>query len=145
MHYFLKFIFGIKLYMFRTVPLSNIRSYFTVHTAMLYVTQVCWQLASSILLRRAGNFLTVATGRNWKFCLLSLSLSLSHTHTHTQSYSSRQKPREDITEVSLLSWEGLDITFLFNDTQKRDCFWWNEQCPICRPRVPYVSRYYHIG
>jgi len=32
MHQFLKFIFGIKLYMFRTVP----------------VTQVCWQLASRI-------------------------------------------------------------------------------------------------
>ena len=44
----LKFIFGIKLYMFRTVPLSIIRSFFTVHTAMVYVIQVCWQLASSI-------------------------------------------------------------------------------------------------
>jgi hypothetical protein len=47
---------------------------------------------------------------------LSLSLSLSLSHTHTQRYSSRQKPREDIAEVSLLSREGLDITFLFNDT-----------------------------
>ena len=27
MHQFLKFIFGIKLYMFRTVPLSIIRSF----------------------------------------------------------------------------------------------------------------------
>ena len=32
MHYFLKFIFGIKFYMFRTVPLSIIRSFFTVHS-----------------------------------------------------------------------------------------------------------------
>jgi len=48
MHLFLKFIFGIKLYMFRTVPLSTIRSFFTVHTAMVYVIQVCWQLASRI-------------------------------------------------------------------------------------------------
>ena len=32
--------------MFRTVPLSIIRSFFTVHTAMVYVIQVCWQLAS---------------------------------------------------------------------------------------------------
>jgi hypothetical protein len=45
---FLKFIFGIKLYMFRTVPLSIIRSFFTAHTAMVYVIQVCWQLASRI-------------------------------------------------------------------------------------------------
>jgi len=41
MHQFLKFIFGIKLYMFRTVPLSIITSFFTVHTAMVYVIQVC--------------------------------------------------------------------------------------------------------
>ena len=67
MHQFLKFIFGMKLYMFQTVPLSIIRSFslytqqwhmsyrllsanlydiyvrqefFTVHTAMVYVIQV---------------------------------------------------------------------------------------------------------
>jgi len=34
MHWFLKFIFGIKLYMFRTFPLSIIRR---LHTAMVYV------------------------------------------------------------------------------------------------------------
>jgi hypothetical protein len=38
MYQFLKFVFGMKLYMFRTVPL------FTVRAAMLYVIQVCWQL-----------------------------------------------------------------------------------------------------
>jgi len=48
MHKFLKFIFGIKLYMFRTVPLSIIRIFSAVHTAMVYVIQVCWQLAGSI-------------------------------------------------------------------------------------------------
>jgi len=32
--------FGRKLYMFRTVPLWIIRSFFTVHTAMVYVIQV---------------------------------------------------------------------------------------------------------
>jgi len=30
-----------KLYMFRTVRLSNIRSLFTVHSAKVYVIQVC--------------------------------------------------------------------------------------------------------
>jgi len=40
MHEFLKFIFGIKLYMFRTLPLSLIRS-FSLYTAMVYVIQVC--------------------------------------------------------------------------------------------------------
>ena len=35
-----------KLYMFRTVRLSIIRSLFTVHPAMVYVKQVCRQLSS---------------------------------------------------------------------------------------------------
>ena len=48
MHQFLKFIFGIKLYMFRTFPLSFIRS-FSLHTQQyVYVVQVCCQLASRI-------------------------------------------------------------------------------------------------
>jgi len=33
----LEFIFGTKLYMFWTVPLSIIKSFFTVHTAVVYV------------------------------------------------------------------------------------------------------------
>jgi len=35
-----------KLYMFRTVTLSIIRSLLTVHSAMVYVIQVCRQLSS---------------------------------------------------------------------------------------------------
>jgi len=35
-----------KLYMFRRVRLSNIRSLFIVHSAMVYVMQVCRQLSS---------------------------------------------------------------------------------------------------
>jgi hypothetical protein len=35
-----------KLYMFRTVRLSIIKSLFTVHSAMIYVTQACRQLSS---------------------------------------------------------------------------------------------------
>ena len=37
-----------KLYLFQTVPLSIIRSFFTVHTAMVYVIHVCWQLGSKL-------------------------------------------------------------------------------------------------
>jgi len=37
---------GMKFYMFRTVPLSIIRSLFTVHSAMIYVIQVFRQLLS---------------------------------------------------------------------------------------------------
>jgi len=35
-----------KLYMFRRVRLSIIRSLFTVHSAMVYVLHVCRQLSS---------------------------------------------------------------------------------------------------
>ena len=35
-----------KLYMFRTVPLSIIRNLFTVYSAMVYVMQLCRQLSS---------------------------------------------------------------------------------------------------
>jgi hypothetical protein len=38
MHQFLKFIFGIKLYMFQTVPLSIIRS-FSLYTQQWYQDQ----------------------------------------------------------------------------------------------------------
>jgi hypothetical protein len=41
------FIFGMKLYMFWTVPLSIIRSSFTVQSVIVYVIQVCRQLRSS--------------------------------------------------------------------------------------------------
>ena len=43
---FAKFIFGMKIYMFRTLPLSVIRSSFTIQSAMVYIIQVCRQLTS---------------------------------------------------------------------------------------------------
>ena len=39
MHQFLKFIFGIKLYMFRTVPLSIVRS-FSLYTQQWYMSNL---------------------------------------------------------------------------------------------------------
>ena len=41
-----KFIFGMKLYTFQEFPLPIIWSLFTVHSAMVYVIQVCRQLSS---------------------------------------------------------------------------------------------------
>ena len=49
---FSNFILGMKLYMFLRVLLSIIRSFFTVHTAVVYVIQVCWQLASRFRMER---------------------------------------------------------------------------------------------
>ena len=48
MHLFLKFIFGIKLYMFRTVPLSIIRSF------SLYTQQLQQNQTSSVLILLAS-------------------------------------------------------------------------------------------
>ena len=43
---FSNLLFGIKFYMFQTIFLSIIRSFFfTAHTAMVYVIHVCWQFA----------------------------------------------------------------------------------------------------
>ena len=48
MHKFLTFILGMKLYMFRAVPLSVIRS-FPLYTAMVYVKQVCSTAVSKLV------------------------------------------------------------------------------------------------
>jgi len=39
-----------KLYMFRAVPVPIIRSLFTVHSALVYVIQICKQLSSRTIL-----------------------------------------------------------------------------------------------
>ena len=38
MHYFLKCIFGLKLYMFQTVPLSIVRSFFSLYAQQWYMS-----------------------------------------------------------------------------------------------------------
>jgi hypothetical protein len=61
MHWFLTSILGMKRYVFRTVPLSIIRSFSTVHTPMVYVIQVCWQLASRIKLELSSSLILLAS------------------------------------------------------------------------------------
>ena len=57
-----------KLCMFRAVPLSIIRSLFTVHVAMLYVIQVCRQLSS----RTSWSCLKAVYKPVWHITLLSV-------------------------------------------------------------------------
>ena len=57
MHQFLKFNFGIYLYMFRTVPLSIIRS-FSLYTQQRYVSY------------RFADSLWAGSGRNWSSVLI---------------------------------------------------------------------------
>jgi len=59
MHKFFKFIFGIKLYMFQTVPLSIIRSFFfTVNTQQWYMS---YRFADSPCMT-----FTIAVCQQWK-------------------------------------------------------------------------------
>ena len=60
MRQLLKFIFGIKLYMFRTVPLSHHQEFFTVHTAMVYVTQLASRISSVLILLASCTTYTTA-------------------------------------------------------------------------------------
>jgi len=64
MHQFLKFIFGLKLYMFPTIPLSIIRS-FSLYTQQWYMS---YRFAASL---RAGS------GENWFRSDLSRKLSVN--------------------------------------------------------------------
>ena len=63
MHYFLKFIFGLKFYMFRIVPLSIIRSFFRCtnsngicHTGLLtavsHIPLLCVQRKKLLMMDR---------------------------------------------------------------------------------------------
>ena len=57
MHKFLKFIFGVKLYMFLTGPLSSEISsvhhqeFFTVHTEMVYVIHLASRIRKELQFR----------------------------------------------------------------------------------------------
>jgi len=48
MHLFLQFIFGIKLLHVLDSSSVHHQEFFTLHTELVYVIQVCWQLASRI-------------------------------------------------------------------------------------------------
>ena len=72
MHYFLKFIFGIKLYMFRTVPMSIIRNF------TLYKQQcVCWQLASKARTEPSWSCSQAVSKPVWHIALLCVQWKTS--------------------------------------------------------------------
>jgi hypothetical protein len=71
---FSKFILEMKLYMFRTVPLSII----TVHTAMVYVIQICRQLSSRIRVELCSILILL---------LLESCLQTCMTYNHCWVYS----------------------------------------------------------
>jgi len=56
-----------KLYIFRTVPLSIVRSLFTVHSAMVYGIQVCRHLTSRT--RMEHSYILVLLERRLQNCM----------------------------------------------------------------------------
>ena len=85
MHQFLKFIFGIKLYMSRTAPLSIIRSFslFTQQWYMSYRFADCWQLACRIRTEPVSSWSCsqAASKPVWHIPLLCVQWK---THDHEQ-------------------------------------------------------------
>jgi hypothetical protein len=60
-----------KLYMFRTLRLSIIRSLFTVLSAMVYVMQVCRQLSSRTRMALLGSCLQTCMTHNIAECTVN--------------------------------------------------------------------------
>jgi hypothetical protein len=79
------------LYMFRTVHQSIIRSFFTVHSAMVYVIQVCRQLSSST---RWSCSKAVCTVPVWHIPLLSVQWKNSWWWT------------DELSETCRVSWQN---------------------------------------
>jgi len=68
-----------KLYMFRTVRLSIIRSLFTVHSAIVYVIQVYRQLSSRTRMELQFQDGTTVQGWNYSSILVLLESCMTYT------------------------------------------------------------------
>ena len=77
MHRFLKFIFGVRLYMFRTVPLSIIRS-FPLYAQQWYTS---YRFADSLRARKLSANKIIST-ISLLHLFLSLSVRPSNYHVH---------------------------------------------------------------
>jgi len=96
-----------KLYMFRTVCLSIIRSLYTVHSAMVYVIHVCKQLSSRAILVLLESCLQTYIP------LLSVQWINSWWWTDELSETCRFSCQNKICEISASSW-FYDIEICYN-------------------------------
>jgi len=71
MHQFRKFIFGMKLYMFRTVHLSIIKSLFTVHSAVVYVIQLSSRTRMELQFHPGWNCSSILVGNRGELSYLA--------------------------------------------------------------------------
>jgi hypothetical protein len=79
-------------FMFRTVPLSIIRS-FSLYTAMLYVIYVCWQLASRIRMKLPVPSWTCSQALIWETGACSWFYYKKSEHNVKISYTEFQQNR----------------------------------------------------
>jgi hypothetical protein len=95
-----------KLYMFRTFRLSIIRSLFTVHSAMVYVIQVCRQLSSGICRSCSKSVYKPV----WHIPLLSIEWMNSWWWT------------DELSEICRVSWQNkfVKLVHLFGFITKKD-------------------------
>jgi len=107
---FANFIFGVKLSMFRTVPLSTIRSSFTVHSAMVYVIQVCRELTSRIRMELPDPARKLSTNlydiyHCWMYSECTPDDGQRHCPKHTEFHA-----KNKICEISASSWSYYNET-----------------------------------
>ena len=117
MQLFLKFIFGIKLYMFRAVRLSIIRS-FSLCTQQWYMSYIlCWLLASRIRIELCPDPVRKMYD-TFHYCVYSKKNSWWWTENcpkHVKFYSKNKFEK-------LVHLVGFVIRIY-------DSWWWTENCP----------------
>ena len=120
MHQFLKFIFGIKFYMFRTVPLSLIRS-FSLYTQQWYMS---YKFADSL---RAGS------GWNCSSVLILLT-AVSKPVWHIPLLCIQWKTPDDGQKMELqflpdpaCSCQQTCMTYTCSVCTMKNSWWWTEE------------------
>ena len=98
MHKFLKFIFGIKLYMFRTVPLCNIS--FSLYTQQLYMS---YRFSDSLRTGSGRNVL-VLLASCMKYTIVMFTVKNSWWYSEELSETCRVLIQNQIWGISASGW-----------------------------------------
>ena len=100
--------FGMKLYMFRAVPLPIIRSLFTLHSAMVYVIQVCRQLSSRTRMEHPGPARKLSSnqdGTSWS-CSKAVYKPVWHIPLPSVQWMNSWRWTDELSETCRVSWQN---------------------------------------
>jgi len=142
MHWFLKFIFGIKLYMIRTVPLSIIRS-FSACTQQLYMSyRFCWQLSkvSAKPVRHKSLLCSAVRKTCMTYTIAVCTLKNSWWQTQELSETCRVLFQKLIWEISASGWFYYKNLFYLQHKQHV----WNETNHNCKNLDLNLAKQMHI-